>query len=365
MNNNSKYVLITGSDGLVGSESVRYFSSLGYKIIGIDNNSREKFFGKDASVLWNRKSLIETIDNYYHFDQDITDQKQIEKIFKKYGSDIELIIHAAAQPSHDWAASNPRLDFSTNAVGTLNVLEAFRLYCPKASFIFTSTNKVYGVNPNKIELIEEEFRYAPSASSSFSQGINENMSIDNTTHSIFGASKTSADLLVQEYGKYFELNTVSFRGGCLTGPSHSGTMLHGFLSYLLKCVALDEEYTIYGYKGKQVRDNIHSKDLIKAFHEYHLNPSKGLVYNIGGGLSSNCSILEAIQIGEKITGKAFHYKYSDQPRIGDHIWYVSDLSKFKKDYPNWNITFDINSIMTEIYIHNIDRWKRNKKNIEK
>tara|TARA_Y100000389_G_scaffold204967_1_gene261373 strand:+ start:15986 stop:17065 length:1080 start_codon:yes stop_codon:yes gene_type:complete len=358
MNKKNRIVLITGSDGLVGSESVRYFSDIGYKIVGIDNNSRKKFFGEEASVLWNRKSLKETVENYVHYNQDITNRKQMESIFKTYGSDIELIIHAAGQPSHDWAANNPRLDFSVNAMGTLNILECFKAFCPKASFIFTSTNKVYGDNPNNIELEELEMRFSPSKKSKHVKGINEEMSIDNTIHSVFGASKTSADILVQEYGKYFELNTVSFRGGCLTGPSHSGTMLHGFLSYLLKCIATNKTYTIFGHNGKQVRDNIHSIDLVKAFHEYHKNPTKGEVYNMGGGLESNCSMLEAINIGKNITGNKFQYSYSPKPRIGDHIWYVTDLTKFKKDYPDWKITYDINLIMTEMYEENLERWQK-------
>ena len=353
-----KYVLITGSDGLIGSESVRYFSDLGFQILGIDNNSRKKFFGEEASVLWNRKELKKNIKNYTHFNQDIQNNKQIDKIFKEYGKNIVLIIHAAAQPSHDWAASNPRLDYMVNSLGTLNLLEAYRKYSPEASFIFTSTNKVYGDNPNKLNLVEDKFRYKVKEGTKFEFGINEQMSIDNTLHSVFGASKTSADILVQEYGKYFGLKTVSFRGGCLTGPSHSGTSLHGFLSYLMKCIMTDSKYTIYGYKGKQVRDNIHSEDLVKAFYEFYLNPTNGEVYNIGGGIESNCSMLEAINIGEQIANKKLDYTYSDNSRIGDHIWYVSDLSKFKKDYPKWKIEKGIEIIMHEIFTENINRWKK-------
>ena len=353
-----KYVLITGSDGLIGSESVRYFSDLGFQILGIDNNSRKKFFGEEASVLWNRKELKKNIKNYTHFNQDIQNNEQIDKIFKEYGKNIVLIIHAAAQPSHDWAASNPRLDYMVNSLGTLNLLEAYRTYSPEASFIFTSTNKVYGDNPNRLNLIEDKFRYKVKAGTKFEFGINEQMSIDNTLHSVFGASKTSADILVQEYGKYFGLKTVSFRGGCLTGPSHSGTSLHGFLSYLMKCIMTDSKYTIYGYKGKQVRDNIHSEDLVKAFYEFYLNPTNGEVYNIGGGIESNCSMLEAINIGEQIASKKLDYTYSDNSRIGDHIWYVSDLSKFKKDYPKWKIEKGIEIIMHEIFTENINRWKK-------
>ena len=353
----NKYVLITGSDGLVGSEAVIHFSKLGFKILGIDNNSRKKFFGEEASVLWKRKYLKDNVKEYIHFNQDITNKNQMEKIFNKYSSDIEIVIHAAAQPSHDWAATNPRLDYSINAYGTLNILECFRQFSPKASFIFMSTNKVYGDTPNKLNLVEEEFRYSIKPGTQYEFGIDEEMSIDNTLHSLFGASKTSADLLVQEYGKYFGLNTVSFRGGCLTGPNHSGTSLHGFLSYLIKCIITGEKYTIFGYKGKQVRDNIHSTDLVNAFSEYHKKPKKGAVYNMGGGLESNCSMLEAITIGEKISGKILNYNYVEDSRVGDHIWYISDLSKFKKDYPNWKITYNIERIIKEIYNDSLSRFK--------
>jgi CDP-paratose 2-epimerase len=356
---NKKYVLITGSDGLIGSESVKFFSRKGYSILGIDNNSRMKFFGKEASVLWNRSQLKKNNPNYIHFNYDIRNSKKVDKIFQDYKNDIVLIIHTAAQPSHDWAASNPKLDYEINSLGTLNLLESYRKNSPKASFIFTSTNKVYGDNPNKLDLVEDESRYKIRKGTEYEYGINESMSIDNTLHSLFGASKTSADILVQEYGKYFGLKTVSFRGGCLTGPSHSGTSLHGFLSYLMKCIVTGEKYTIYGYKGKQVRDNIHSSDLVKGFYEFYQNPKSGEVYNIGGGMDSNCSMLEAISIGEKIVNKEMYYEYSQTPRTGDHVWYVSDLSKFKKDYPSWNITYGIEEIMNEIYLKNMKRWTNN------
>jgi len=354
-----KYVLITGSDGLIGSESVKFFSNKGYHILGIDNNSRMKFFGKEASVLWNRNHLKKNIPNYIHFNYDIRNSKKVDKVFQDYKNDIVLIIHTAAQPSHDWASSNPKLDYEVNSLGTLNLLESYRKNSPKASFIFTSTNKVYGDNPNKLDLIEDKRRYKVKKGSKYEYGIDENMSIDNTLHSLFGASKTSADILVQEYGKYFGLKTVSFRGGCLTGPSHSGTSLHGFLSYLMRCIITGDKYTIYGHKGKQVRDNIHSSDLVKGFYEFFQNPKSGEVYNIGGGTESNCSMLEAIDIGEKIVNKPMHYEYSQTSRIGDHVWYVSDLSKFKKDYPNWNLTYGIEEIMIEIYHSNMKRWEKN------
>lgn len=351
-----KAVLITGSDGLIGSESAYFFSKLDYKIIGIDNNSRKKFFGEDASVLWNRKKIKNEILDYDHFHRNISNINQIEDVFKKYKNSIELVIHSAAQPSHDWASSNPRLDFDVNANGTLNLLELTRKYIKDTPFIFLSTNKVYGDNPNKLNFVEEKTRYEIDKNSIYSNGIDEKMSIDNTLHSLFGASKLSADILVQEYGKYFDMNTVCLRGGCLTGSKHSGTELHGFLSYLMKCLITGKKYTIYGYKGKQVRDNIHSEDLVSTFYEFMKNPKKGEVYNIGGGMYSNCSMIEAIQIGEKILDKRMNYSLSGEPRIGDHIWYVSNLGKFQKDYPNWTIKHNIKTIIADICEQNLDRW---------
>ena len=343
-----KYALITGSDGLVGSESVRYFSKLGFEIIGIDNNSRKKYFGEEASVLQNRHQLKQQIPQYNHLNLDITGN-QVKQVFEKYGNNIKLIIHAAAQPSHDWAATNPFLDFNVNAYGTLNLLENTRKYCKDAVFIFTSTNKVYGDNPNKIEYEEKEKRYSPIKGSPYKNGFDEQFSIDNTMHSLFGASKLSADIITQEYGKYFGMKTVAFRGGCLTGGGHAGTMLHGFLSYLVKCVKSGTKYNIFGYKGKQVRDNIHSLDLVNCFYEFYNNPKSGEVYNIGGGYDSNCSMLEAIDMAESIVSKKLRYKYVDEPRKGDHKWYISDISKFKKDYPNWKISLNIEDIILDIY----------------
>jgi|TARA_Y100000389_G_C17452434_1_gene515801 CDP-paratose 2-epimerase len=343
-----KVALITGSDGLIGSESVKYFHKLGFKIIGIDNNSRKKFFGDEASVLKNRKLLKQNVPEYHHLNIDITSPR-VEKIFKEYGDSLKLIIHTAAQPSHDWAASNPRLDFNVNAYGTLNLLENTRNYSKDAVFIFTSTNKVYGDNPNKIKYKELRKRYTPANNSDYKNGFSESFPIDNALHSLFGASKLSADILTQEYGKYFDMKTVAFRGGCLTGGGHAGTMLHGFLSYLMKCVVLEKEYSIFGYKGKQVRDNIHSTDLVNCFYEFYKNPKAGEVYNIGGGLESNCSMLEAIEISESIAQKTLNYNYIDETRKGDHQWYVSDISKFKHDYPNWKISYGINEILEDIY----------------
>lgn len=342
-------VLVTGSTGLIGSEAVRMYSQLGYQVVGIDNNLRKSFFGDEACTLWNKKNLIKEYKNYIHYDVDIRNEKKINEIFNEYGKDINLIIHAAAQPSHDWAASDPFTDFTVNANGTLVLLEAFRKYSSKAVFIFTSTNKVYGDRPNALELIEEASRYEISSLSEYKNGINESMSIDNCKHSLFGASKVAADILVQEYGHYFSLSTTVLRGGCLTGPSHSGTKLHGFLSYLMRCAITKKAYTVIGYKGKQVRDNIHSYDLLNAIHHVFLKPQIGAVFNIGGGMHSNCSILEATSIASEITGNPMQLLYDQIERSGDHIWWITDLSKFKSIYPEWTLTYDVKSIMSEIY----------------
>ena len=345
-----KIALITGSAGLIGSEAVRFFSEKFDKVIGIDNNYRAYFFGESASTKWNRMKLEEEISNYKHYEADIREYAALEKIFKEYGADIKLVVHAAAQPSHDWAAKEPLTDFTINANGTMNMLELTRLLCPQAVFIFTSTNKVYGDTPNYLPLIEQENRWEIDEKHLyFKNGIDENMSIDNTKHSLFGASKVAADVLAQEYGKYFSMNVGIFRGGCLTGPQHSGTQLHGFLSYLMKCAITGTEYTVFGYKGKQVRDNIHSWDLVNMFWHFYQNPKQGEVYNAGGGRHSNCSMLEAIKVCEEITGKKMNYKYSETNRIGDHIWWISDLTKFKAHYPKWDYKYDINDILTQIH----------------
>lgn len=342
-----KKALVTGSAGLIGSEATKFLIEKGFIVIGIDNNMRQYFFGEDASTEWNKTRLQdEHKEKYVHYDVDIRNNEDIEQIFKDHS--FELIIHTAAQPSHDWAAKEPLTDFSVNANGTLILLENFKKYSPSATFIFTSTNKVYGDNPNKLPLIELDKRFEIDPSHPFANGIDETMSIDNTKHSLFGASKVAADILVQEYGKYFNLNTGVFRGGCLTGPNHSGTQLHGFLSYLVKCIVTGKEYTIFGYKGKQVRDNIHSLDLVNMFWQYHNNPKQGEVYNVGGARNSNISMLEAIEKIEKITGKKANYKYVDNNREGDHIWYVSDVSKFQNDYPEWDFKYDIDMILEEI-----------------
>lgn len=343
---NKKTVLITGSAGLIGSEAVRFFSKLGFKIIGIDNDARKYFFGTSASTSWNKRKLKKEIEGYIHHDVDIRNQKKIEEIFKN--NSIDLIIHTAAQPSHDWAAKEPLTDFTINALGTLILLEAYRKFTPEAVFIFTSTNKVYGDNPNKLSLKELKSRYEVPKDNKYFNGIDETMSLDDTTHSIFGVSKTAADLMVQEYGRYFGLKTGIFRGGCLTGPAHSSAQLHGFLAYLVSAAVQGLEYTIFGYKGKQVRDNIHSYDVINAFYNFYLNPRSGEVYNIGGSRHSNISVLEAIEKIENILSKKVKFKYNSKNRIGDHIWYISDVSKFKKHYPKWNYSYDSDKILEEL-----------------
>jgi CDP-paratose 2-epimerase len=350
-------ILVTGSAGLIGSESVRFFCEQGFKVVGIDNNMRQVFFGKDASTEWNRDRLLQNYsDQYIHYNIDIRDHDGMSKVFKTYEKDISLIIHTAAQPSHDWAAKDPYTDFSVNANGTLVLLENTRQHCPEAVFIFCSTNKVYGDKPNFLPLVEQETRWEIDESHSYVQGIDETMSIDHTKHSLFGASKVAADVLVQEYGRYFDMKTASFRGGCLTGPSHSGTKLHGFLSYLMKCTMTGQFYQIFGYKGKQVRDNIHSYDLVNAFYHFYQTPRVAEVYNIGGSRFSNCSMLEAIQYCEAIAEKKLDWSYIESNRIGDHIWWISDVSKFKSHYPSWELTYSITDILREIYAQNLSRW---------
>ncbi len=352
-------VIITGSAGLIGSEATTFFATQGFEVVGIDNDMRRVFFGEDASTSWNRQRLEASLGKKYsHIEADIRDTETITKIFKKYGSNIALVIHTAAQPSHDWAARDPMMDFSVNANGTLNLLEATRQYAPESPFIFTSTNKVYGDTPNHLPLIEQESRWEIDSNHTYQPGIREDMSIDQTLHSLFGASKVAADVLVQEYGRYFGLKTACFRGGCLTGPNHSGTQLHGFLAYLMKCAVTGKPYTVYGYKGKQVRDNIHSADLIQAFYEFFKAPRVAEVYNTGGGRYSNCSMLEAINICQGIVEHELKWTYSEQNRIGDHIWWISDNSKFAKHYPNWKLQYNVPQILKEIYEFNQARWKK-------
>lgn len=341
--------IITGSNGLIGNEAARFFHNKGFEIIGIDNDMRAYFFGNNASTSENKKKLIKELKNYHHNNIDIRNFVEIKKIFSKFKNEIELVIHTAAQPSHDWAAKEPFTDFSINANGTLNMLEATRQFCQNAVFIFTSTNKVYGDLPNFLPIIEKDERWELDPSHKYAKfGIDEAMSIDQSKHSLFGASKVAADILVQEYGKYFNMKTVVFRGGCLTGPAHSAAELHGFLAYLILCAVNKKQYTIFGYKGKQVRDNIHSKDLINAFWHYYRKPKIGEVYNIGGSRYSNISILEAIKLIEKISGYKLNFSISEKPRIGDHIWYISDVRKFQNEYPDWKYKYNIEMIVKEM-----------------
>ncbi|MGB7355848.1 MAG: NAD-dependent epimerase/dehydratase family protein [Acidobacteriaceae bacterium] len=350
--------VITGAAGLVGSESVVYFSSRGMTVVGIDSGMRAQFFGEEASTQWMRERLLANIPGYRHHGADIRSYESIAEIFATYGSAIELVIHAAAQPSHDWAAREPFTDFSVNANGTSVMLEATRRYAPDATFIFTSTNKVYGDTPNSLPLEEKELRWeVASTHPYYAVGIPETMPIDHTTHSLFGASKVAADVLVQEYGRYFGMKTVCFRGGCLTGPNHSGTQLHGFLAYLLKCTATDTSYKVFGYKGKQVRDNIHSADLVRAFDAFFRNPRSGEVYNMGGGRYSNCSMLEAIALCEEITSNELRWTYVDDNRRGDHIWWISDLTRFQSHYPEWEPEYDVRRILRESFEVNAERWR--------
>jgi CDP-paratose 2-epimerase len=348
--------IITGSAGLIGSEATRYFAGKGMDVIGIDNDMRSVFFGEEASTSWMSHSLKHSFPNYTHHAADIRNHDVVTDIFRRFGSEIKLVIHAAAQPSHDWAAREPLTDFRINAMGTLTMLEATRQYSPDAVFVFTSTNKVYGDKPNELPLKELGTRWEIDSAHAFSAGIDESMSIDRCMHSVFGASKAAADIMVQEYGRYFGIRTVCFRCGCVTGPSHSATRLHGFLAYLMKCCVSRIPYQVFGYKGKQVRDNIHSYDLIRAFDEFFESPRVGEVYNIGGGRFSNCSMVEAIDACERITGIPLILTYSDENRTGDHIWWIGDHNKFRSHFPRWKQTYDIHDILQESYEVNAHGW---------
>jgi CDP-paratose 2-epimerase len=340
-----KKLLVTGSSGLIGSESVVYFESKGWKVYGIDNNMRKEFFGEDGDTTWNLERVKNATENFEHISIDIRDREKVLSTVEEVKPDF--IIHCAAQPSHDLAASVPFKDFDVNAVGTLNFLEATRRYAPEATFCFMSTNKVYGDSPNELPLKELETRWEYANESDFN-GIDETMRIDRCKHSLFGASKVAADVMVQEYGRYFDMKTACFRGGCLTGPAHSAAELHGFLAYLIKCCAEGRHYRIFGYKGKQVRDNIHSLDVCRAFEAFHNHPSSGAVYNLGGGRDNSISMLEAIRLAEDVTGRKMDYEYVEDNRIGDHICYISDLAKMKNDFPGWGITKSLQNIFEEI-----------------
>ncbi len=350
--------IVSGSGGLIGSEAAVFFAeSRGLHVVGIDNDMRRRFFGEDASTAGNLARLQQRLGKKYtHFSTDIRDQGAISKIFQKYGRDTSLVVHTAAQPSHDWAALEPSTDFTVNANGTAVMLEEAWRASPSAVFIFTSTNKVYGDTPNRLPLIELEKRWEIDPSHTYADGIREDMSIDSTLHSLFGASKVAADILVQEYGRYFGMHTACFRGGCLTGPNHAGTALHGFLAYLMKCAVTGQPYTVHGYRGKQVRDNIHSADLIAAFDSFFSAPRSGEVYNVGGGRDSNCSMTEAIEQCERISGRQMAWTYSETNRIGDHIWWISSNERFKSHFPDWEIRRTVPTILSEIYEQNRERW---------
>jgi CDP-paratose 2-epimerase len=342
-------ILVTGSAGLIGSETVKHFANEGARVVGIDNDMRAQFFGAEASTKKTRDALVKNVRGYEHHDIDIRHVDAITELFKQRRGNIAAVVHTASQPSHDWAAREPQTDFTVNANGTLNLLEAARNFCPEAPFVFTSTNKVYGDTPNRLPLREMEKRWEIKAGHEYAPGISETMSIDYTKHSIFGASKAAADILVQEYGRYFGMPTVSFRGGCLTGPAHAGTELHGFLSYLMICAVSGRPYRVFGYKGKQVRDNIHSFDLVEAFAEFIRAPRAGEVYNIGGSRYSNCSVLEAIDLCEEISGRKLSWNYEEASRIGDHIWWISDVRKFQSHYPGWKFRYGLREILDEIH----------------
>jgi CDP-paratose 2-epimerase len=341
--------VVTGSAGLIGSETCKRFAAEGLDIVGIDNDMRSYFFGAEASTLSTRQQLEKEWRGYRHRSIDIRDAAAVDSIFKEFGSDIAVVVHTAAQPSHDWAAREPQTDFGVNAVGTLNMLEGARLHAPGAVFIFTSTNKVYGDTPNSLPLLELETRWEIDPSHPCQPGIDESMSIDQTKHSLFGASKVAADVLVQEYGRYFGMPTACFRGGCLTGPAHAGTELHGFLSYLMKCTVTGKPYRVFGYRGKQVRDNIHSHDLVEAFWQFFQAPRSAEVYNIGGSRYSNCSMLEAITLCEELSGHKLEWNYVEENRSGDHIWWISDVRKFQSHYPDWSYRYDLRGILQEIH----------------
>jgi CDP-paratose 2-epimerase len=348
--------IVTGAAGLIGAEATTFFAERGFDVVGIDNDMRRYFFGNEGSTAWRKAILERDVRGYRHVDADIRDDAAMTETFAHYGRAISVVIHTAAQPSHDWAAREPIVDFTINANGTLILLEMARRHCPDAPFIFTSTNKVYGDTPNRLPLIELERRWVVEETHPYSvHGIDERMSIDASKHSLFGVSKAAADLLVQEYGRYFGMKTACFRGGCLTGPGHSGAELHGFLSYLVKCAVADKPYTVFGYKGKQVRDNIHARDLVTAFWHFSQEPRSGEVYNIGGGPASNCSMLEAISTVERLTGRPLRWSYSETSRSGDHIWWISDIRKFQRHYPRWNLSYTFDQLVEAIYEEMTDR----------
>ncbi|MEA2449352.1 MAG: CDP-paratose 2-epimerase [Thermoleophilaceae bacterium] len=348
--------LVSGSGGLIGSESARYLVEQGFDVIGVENDMRARFFGAEASTAHVTRRLAAELDSFQSVELDIRDREGIERLLTRHSAELELVVHTAAQPSHDWAARDPHTDFTVNANGTLNLLEALRRTKPDATFVFCSTNKVYGDRPNFLPLVETDTRLELPPDHEWYGGIPTSMPIDHTTHSLFGVSKAAADLMVQEYGRYFDMPTVCFRGGCLTGPQHAGAQLHGFLAYLMKCTAAGLPYTVFGYGGKQVRDNIHAHDVVRAFHAFHRRPRAAAVYNLGGGRGSNISMLEAIDACERVAGRKLDWTISPEARIGDHRWYISDLSEFQRDYPDWSLTVSIEQILSDLFEANADQW---------
>jgi len=350
-------VIVTGSAGLIGSEAVRHFAALGLDIVGIDNDMRAQFFGPEASTAWNVRRLTgELGDRYTHCDVDIRDRDALARIFTRYGRDVALVVNTAAQPSHDWALRDPYTDFDINATGTLNLLQNVREHCIEAPFIQCSTNKVYGDRPNSLPLVELETRWEIEPGHPYEDGITEDMPIDHCLHSVFGASKVAADVMAQEYGRYFGMRTACFRGGTLTGPAHAATELHGFLAYVMRCNMERRTYKIFGYKGKMVRDAIHSHDVVAAFEAFFRAPREAAVYNLGGGRHSNCSHLEAFELAEKISGTPMVTEYHDANRVGDHQWWIGSNAAFQRDYPQWKQVYDVPMILQEIYEANRDRW---------
>jgi len=348
--------IVTGSGGLIGSESVTHFVRAGFEVIGIENDMRASFFGPDASTAPTTRRLVASHPEFRSVELDVRDREGIDALVARHARDLELVIHAAAQPSHDWAATDPHTDFEVNAAGTLNLLQALRDHKPDATFAFLSTNKVYGDRPNSLPLEDVGERLDLPKSHPWYCGIDTEMSIDASMHSLFGVSKAAADLMVQEYGRYFDMPTVCFRGGCLTGPSHAGAQLHGFLSYLMKCTVTGERYTVFGYGGKQVRDNIHSHDVVTAIEAFHSSPTSAAVYNLGGGRDCSCSMREAIAGCERIAGRQLDWALSDQARMGDHRWWISDMSSFEADHPGWSLTYGLEDTLREIHDANAERW---------
>jgi len=349
--------IVTGSGGLVGSQAVAHLVETGFDVIGLENDSRARFFGPDASTAAVTTGLRDRYPaEFTSVNVDVRDQVGVERLVAGHRGQIEMFVHTAAQPSHDWAAREPLTDFHVNATGTINLLEAARTHAPDATFVHCSTSKVYGDTPNRLPLVDAGTRLDLPESHPYWHGIDTSMSIDGSLHSLFGVSKASADLLVQEYGRYFGMPTVCFRPGCLTGSAHAGTRDHGFLSYLMRCVVRDEPYTVIGYAGKQVRCNLHASDLVAAFAAFHRSPRPGAVYNIGAGRSSSCSVLEAIAIAQDITGRPFDWTLDPTPRIGDHRWWISDIRPFQADYPQWKPLHDVRDIRREIHDANAERW---------